>query len=120
MAERADPASRGRLTIADRVVERVATRAAGEVGQVVSTGSGLDNVLGHRYPRADATVAGDRARIQVQVAVAWPAPLAQVCASVRDHVRTRVGDLVGVQVDAVDVTAAKVVPAPAPERRSVQ
>jgi len=115
-----DADQRGRLVIADRVVERIATVAAGEVEGVVRVGSGLDQVLGYRYPKAHATVAGDRARIQVQIAIAWPHPLGQVCGTVRDEVRDRVAELIGVRVDAVDVTAAKVVHAPQPEEKRVQ
>jgi len=87
---------------------------------VAKAGSGLDQVLGRRYPKANATVAGDRARIHVEIAITWPHPLGQVCGQVRDGVRDRVTELIGVQVDAVDVTAAKVVHAPQPEGRRVQ
>lgn len=98
----------------------MATIAAGEVAGVVQIGSGLDQVLGNRLPRADAKVAGDRARIHVEVAIAWPQPLAEVCGKVREAVRERVSDLLGLRVDAVDVTAAKSVSAPQPEQRRVQ
>ena len=115
-----DRAQRGRLVIADRVVERIAAIAAGEVAGVVKAGSGLDQVLGHRYPKASATLAGNRTRIHVEIAVAWPHPLGQVCAQVQDEVRDRVTKLAGVRVDAVDVTAAKVVHVPGPQLRRVQ
>lgn len=115
-----DPGSRGGLVIADGVVERIATIAAGQVDGVVSVGSGLDHVLGHRYPRSTATVAGDRARLAVEVAVGWPHPLGQVCARVRDDVRSQVSGLTGITVDTVDVTAAKVVPVAVPARSRVQ
>jgi uncharacterized alkaline shock family protein YloU len=115
-----DPAQRGGLVIANRVVERIATLAAGEVEGVAKAGSGLDQVLGHRYPKANATVAGDRARIHVEIAITWPHPLGQVCGRVRDEVRNRVTEVIGVRVDAVDVTAANVVHASQPEQRRVQ
>ena len=115
-----DPAQRGRLVIADRVVERIATAAAGEVEGVANQGFGLGQVLGHGYPMANATVAGDRARVHVQIAVLWPYPLGQVCGQVRDEVSDRVTELIGLRVDAVDVTAAKVVHARQPEERRVQ
>jgi len=107
------------LVIADSVVERIAAIAAGEVEGVVKVGSGLDQVLGHRYPKVSAAIAGRRARIQVEIAVAWPYPLGRVCGQVRDAVRDRVTELAGVQVDAVDVHAATVVHPPEPERRRV-
>ena len=114
------PNDRGTLEIAVRVMEKVARTAASEVAGVVSTGSGFDQLLGHRYPSANATVLGSRARIRVDVAVAWPYPLAPVCAQVRDQVRTRVSDLVGMTVDVVDVTVSTVVHVSAPETRRVQ
>ena len=120
-----DPASRapddrGRLKISDHVVERVAMIAASEIGGVVSTGTGFDQILGRRYPKADASVARGRTRIQVDIAIAWPHALADVSAQVRQRVRERVSDLVGLTVDAVDVTASKVVHASQPEQRRVQ
>ena len=98
----------------------MAITAAREIDGVVSIGSGFDQVLGHRYPKADATVAGNRVRIEVDVAVTWPHPLAKVSADVRQRVRQRVSELVGLQVDAVDVTASKIVTAPESKVRRVQ
>lgn len=115
-----DPGQRGTLIIADSVVERIAAIAAGQVEGVVKAGSGLDHVLGHRYPKVSATIAGHRARIHVEIAVAWPHPLGQVCEQVRDQVHDHVTELAGVQVDAVDVFAAKVVHEPESEQRRVQ
>lgn len=115
-----DPGQRGTLVIADSVVERIAAIAASAVRGVISTGSGLDQVLGHRYPKVNATISGRRARIRVDIAVAWPSPLGQVCGQVRDEVHHRVTELAGIQVDAVDVHAAKVVHAPEPQRKRVQ
>ncbi len=115
-----EPGGRGRLVVADRVVERIATIAAREVPGVTPAGSALGRAVGRRYPKADAQVAGDRVRITVEVAVAWPASLVDVTAGVRDIVRSRLGELAGLQVDTVDVIAAKVVHEDAPTRRRVQ
>lgn len=117
---RQDPAHRGHLVVANTVVERIATLVASQVVGVVSAGSGFDQVLGHRYPKATATVAGDRARIHVEIAVAWPHPLGQVAERVRNEVRHRVTTLADLRVDAVDVTAAKVLHVPEPARRRVK
>lgn len=118
--DRAEASVRGDLLVADRVVQKIAGIAAGEVRGVVSTGSGVDQLLGRKYPHADATIAGSRARIQIDIAVAWPYPLSQVSSQVRDHVTDRVNDLVGLTVDAVDVTVSKVVHASAPQPRRVE
>lgn len=115
-----EPSERGHLTIADRVVERVAVMAARQVDGVAVTGSGLERAVGRSLPRAEAHVAGKRVRVEMQIAVTWPAALPQVSAAVRETVRERVSTLVGMHVDAVDVTTAKVVQARPREARRVQ
>ena len=114
-----DPARRGQTTIADRVVEHIAVISAREVSDVVPTHTTLERVTGRQYPKAEAQVAGDRARLHVQVAVAWPSPLGATTARVRETVGERLRQLTGLNVDRVDVTAARVVSAdqaPPPRR----
>nr|WP_269327477.1 Asp23/Gls24 family envelope stress response protein [Kineosporia mesophila] len=106
---RRDPAQRGDLSIADRVVEQVAVLATRQVPGVAVTGSGLERAVGRQFPRAQAHVAGRRARLVIQVAVIWPAALPEVTAAVRDSVHERVSTLVGMHVDAVDVSVVKIV-----------
>ena len=125
MAEQAEQRAtaagdRGSLTVADRVIERLATIAALEVDGVVRTGSAVDRALGRQYPKAEAHVAGGHARVTVEVAVRWPAPLADLAGHVRDQVRDSLTTLANVQVDAVDVVAAKMVIAATTPRRRVQ
>lgn len=102
------PEDRGRLEIAEQVVERVAAIAACEVPGVRRVGSGLESVVGRRYPKVRAQVAGGHVRVRVDVAVGWPAPLARTAAAVRTRVRERLSALVGLTVDVVDVTVATV------------
>ncbi len=101
-------------------MEHIARLTANEVDGVATLGSGLDKVLGRRYPKANADVAGSRARLNVQIAVAWPYLLADVCARVRDTVTTRLAELTGLSIDAVDVTAAQVVQPGQPPGSRVQ
>ncbi len=112
------PEERGRLEIAEQVVQRVAAIAACEVPGVRRVGSGLEGVVGRRYPKVQAQVAGGHVRVRVDIAVGWPAPLARTAAAVRTRVRERLSALVGLTVDVVDVTVATVeVPTRADERR---
>lgn len=111
---------RGRTVIQDTVLQRIATQEAAQVPGVAQTGSGLTKVVGRHLPKADAVVAGSRARVHVEIAVAWPHPLATVAASVREHVSARLTDLTGLSVDAVDVNVSRVVQAPEPVTRRVQ
>jgi len=117
LRELAPSAERGRTTIADRVVTKVAAIAATEVESVVDTRSGWTTIVRRGLPHAEAVVAGGTTRIAVEVAATWPAPLAQVSSDVRDHVTTRVADLTGTRVSRVDVTVADVVHQAAPARR---
>ncbi len=100
---------RGRTVIEAAAVEHIAARACLDVDGVTLAGSSLGKVVGRQYPKAHANVAGTRARIQVEIAVEWPHPLADVCGQVRQAVTSRVDELTGLNVDTVDVTAAKVV-----------
>jgi uncharacterized alkaline shock family protein YloU len=108
---------RGRTTIADQVVERIAAMAAAEVESVVDTRGGLTRLLLGHLPRASATVAGSTSRIQVEVAASWPTPLGTLAAQVRDHVSERVTTLSGLVVTAVDVSVADVVHTQSRQRR---
>ncbi|MGI8523442.1 MAG: Asp23/Gls24 family envelope stress response protein [Nocardioides sp.] len=104
----APPEERGDLTIADKVVERIASIAAREVEEVADMRAGWTRMYSS-LPKATAKVAGGRARIGVEVAAAWPSSLPGVTAEVRDHVNHQISRLTGVTVVAVDVTIADVI-----------
>lgn len=107
--------------IAERAVEHIATHVAcGVDGVAPDEGSGLTGALTRSYPRAAAHVAGNRTSVQLEIAVAWPSSLAATTAAVRDTVRARISELAGLEVDAVDVTAARVVHVHQVEPRRVQ
>ncbi len=110
------PEERGTLTIANKVVERVASIAAREIGQVTDSRAGWTQLY-RNLPTATAKVAGGRARVDVEVAAAWPSSLPEVTAQVRDRVSERVTHLTGVTVVAVDVTIADVIRPQADDRR---
>lgn len=114
-----DAATRGSLTISDRVIERISHRAALEVAEVTAVGTRIDQVIGHKYPKVDVQRAGQRVRIRAQVAVVWPAILPRVAAQVRDMIASRVGSLTGLTVDFVDVSIAQMIRAdPATKARA--
>lgn len=116
----AEPATRGRLRIADRVVERIATHSAAGIAGATRSGSTLTGVVGRQFPKASAQIAGSRVRISVDVAVLWPHSLPQVTAAVRDAVAAEVHRLAGMQVDAVDVTAARILHEPDDQSRRLR
>lgn len=101
----AAPAVRGGLVIADRVVSSIARLAALEVPGTVTVNKVAGGLASRALPRARARVAASRAHLTVEVAVAWPYSLVEVTSEVSRTVGRRVGELTGLVVDGVDVTA---------------
>jgi len=115
-----DPGSRGQLTIADRVIDKIAGQAALDVAGVVSSGSGLDTMVGRRLPRVSANTRGDQTRVGVDIAVAWPRSAADVASHVRAAVSDAVSEYAGLKVVAVDVAVTRVDPARSAKKARVQ
>ena len=106
-----DPAVRGSLTVGDRVVQKVALAAAARVPGVATATSSL---LGRDLPRASAHTHGTRARVEVDIALAWPAAAASTAQRVRHAVGDAVARYAGVRAERVDVRVVGVAdPAPA-------
>jgi uncharacterized alkaline shock family protein YloU len=102
------PEERGKLTIADRVVERVAAYAVSQVPHAVAAprrilGMSVGQARPEGDANVDATVRGATASIEVALAVAWPQPVDAVARAARDQVRREVERITGVHVDYVDV-----------------
>ena len=119
--ELGDPADRGSLTVADRVVERVAGHA---VTRVDGASAAPRRVLGisvgrNREERAaavDARVDGHVATVEASVAVRWPASVRTVAARLRQQVREDVERITGVRVAHVDIDVVSLT-APTSRRR---
>ncbi|MGY4771244.1 Asp23/Gls24 family envelope stress response protein [Kribbella sp. CWNU-51] len=107
-----DPGSRGRLDISPRVVERVAEATALQVHGVLRR----EATFGRGLPRAKAQLAGRRVGLDLEIAVEWGHPLAELAAETRGRVAQTVADLTGLGVDAVrvDISAVEL---PDPSRR---
>jgi uncharacterized alkaline shock family protein YloU len=110
----------GTIMIADGVVTKIAARAAAEnpdagaaaarmLGRAVP---GADRIPGVRsadldgLPKTTVDVDGSKAYVRLEISVRWPAPIPQVTAQVRDHVRGRVRELAGLDADEVDIVVA--------------
>jgi uncharacterized alkaline shock family protein YloU len=102
--------SRGMTDIADRVVEKIAGRAACEVEQVhAPPPRGLARITGppnEADADADVHVTGSTVQVEVRVAVSYPAPIHTVAQEVQRAVRDRVQSLTGLEVTAVRVDIA--------------
>jgi uncharacterized alkaline shock family protein YloU len=109
------PGQRGRTTIADRVVAKIATRAVAEVGQ---TGGAARQVIGVTVgrqtgegpARVSARVNGNLALIEIRLSLAYPAPVRSLTREVRRHVMEQVTTLTGIEVRHVDIEVARLLP----------
>ena len=109
----------GTITIADGVVTKIAARAAAENPDA---GAAVTRVLGRAVPGAgnvglrrtdlsalpktSVQVDGSKAYVTLELAVRWPASIAEVTGQVRRHVRERVRELAGLEVDEVHIVVA--------------
>ena len=108
VADPRDPGERGALSIADRVVERVAGYAVTQVDSAMAAprrvlGVNVGDARPQEHAAVDAQVHGDTATVQATIAVAWPASVRAVSDAVRRRVREDVGHITGVRVQQVDI-----------------
>lgn len=104
-----DVAARGRLTLKDRVAERIATRAALDTRGVRSHSGAVGRLVGRDLPRTHVAVAGDRIRAEVDIAVAWSHQLPVVAAEVHRNVTAALTEMAGLHVDGVTVRIDRIV-----------
>lgn len=116
------PEERGRLTVDDRVVEKVAGYA---VRFVADAAAAPRRVLGVKIGEArpddaasvQAQVQDDIASVHVAIAVRWPRSVQRVADGVRERIRSEVTAITGVRVDHVDVEVVSMTLPNAAERR---
>ncbi len=99
-------ASRGSLTIADRVVEKTASEILKGIPGVGGTTSGFLGIGGNdsldARPSVSVTLSG-RGVLDVRLGLRYPLPISQTTESVRETLRTEVESLTGVAVRQVDI-----------------
>ncbi|MGW5777198.1 Asp23/Gls24 family envelope stress response protein [Streptomyces sp. NPDC003863] len=86
---------RGATTVADRVVAKIAAQAAREALDALPEGGSK--------PHASVVVHREIAHVSVSLDLDYPSDVGRQCGAVRNRVRTRVEDLVGLEVHEVDV-----------------
>jgi uncharacterized alkaline shock family protein YloU len=109
----------GTISIADQVVTKIAATAAAEnpdAGAAVARvagravpGAGRMGVRGtdlDALPKTTVEVDGSKAFVHLEISVRWPASVPEVTGRVRRHVRDRVGELTGLQVEEVDIVVS--------------
>ncbi|MES4891954.1 Asp23/Gls24 family envelope stress response protein [Streptomyces sp. NPDC096012] len=114
-----DPASRGRTTIADGVVEKIAGLAARDVVGVHAMGSGLARTFGavrDRVPGGGKSVTrGVRAEVgevqtalDLEIVVEYGVAIADVARAVRENVIAAVERMTGLEVVEVNIAVSDV------------
>ena len=106
---------RGRTTLADRVIRKVAIQAALEIRHC----AGVDRTaLGVKVGRASVNAAavtdGAITGLSLTLAVEYPAPIIATTREIRSRVQQRVQTLCGLAVDHIDITVADL---PYPDRK---
>ncbi len=115
-----DPGERGTTTLADKVIEKIAARAAVDVTHALGLSRRLaGRDFGTPTVRAQARVDGQVAYLSLALAVEYPASARATTREVRAHVSNRVATLCGLDVDHIDITVA-VLRRPNADRRRVQ
>jgi uncharacterized alkaline shock family protein YloU len=118
-AARAGRNELGTISIADGVVTKIAARAAAEnpdagaaaarmlgravpgAGNLGMRGTDLDAL-----PKTTVEVDGSKAFVNLEISVRWPAYVPEVTGQVRRHVRNRVAEMTGLEVDEVHIVVA--------------
>lgn len=122
----------GTISIADGVVTKIAARAAAEdpdagaaaarmLGRAVPGASRLPGVRDTNLqglPKTSVVVDGSKAYVTLELSVRWPIPVPEVTGRVRSHVRDRVRELAGLDVDEVDIMVADLALGIAPPPRA--
>ncbi|WP_323377843.1 Asp23/Gls24 family envelope stress response protein [Streptomyces smaragdinus] len=115
-----DPATRGRTTIADGVVAKIAGLAARDVVGVHALGSGLSRTIGavrERVPGGGGsrTLAGVKAEVgelqtalDLEIVVDYGVAIADVARSVRENVIAAVERMTGLEVVEVNIAVSDV------------
>lgn len=113
---RAAPETRGATTIPSAVVAGIARQAAAEVAGVGGAAGGVLGLGARRdfdsRPAATCELYGTVAVLELDVGIAFPAPLADTCRRLRDHIRERVGELTGLEVGHMDIEISWLHPGP--------
>ncbi|MEU2113218.1 Asp23/Gls24 family envelope stress response protein [Streptomyces sp. NPDC019507] len=114
-----DPATRGRTTIADGVVEKIAALAARDVVGVHAMGSGLSRTFGavrDRVPGGKpsvtrgvkAEVGEKQTALDLEIIVDYGVAIADVARAVRENVVAAVERMTGLEVVEVNIAVGDV------------
>ncbi|KUJ40819.1 Asp23/Gls24 family envelope stress response protein [Streptomyces sp. NPDC093228] len=113
-----DPATRGRTTIADGVVEKIAALAARDMPGVHDLGGGLSRTFGavrDRVPGGSKATRGVKAEVgevqtalDLEIVVEYGVSIADVARAVRENVIVAVERMTGLEVVEVNIAVGDV------------
>jgi len=98
------PSERGILDVKTKAIQHIAEKAVLEIPGTVAHHSALGQFVGGGSPKANITMEGKRARVELDVAAVWPCNVTQISTDVRDRVLSEAARLSGVFIRTVDVT----------------
>ncbi|MCT1368005.1 Asp23/Gls24 family envelope stress response protein [uncultured Kocuria sp.] len=105
---------RGRLVVADRLVEKIAAQCASEFSSVGGRGGGFLGMGGHAdldsRPNVKVELTGSIAVLSVELGIEYPLPLEETTEQVREALVRTVSRLAGVEVRQVDIRVRYLVP----------
>lgn len=105
-----DPAHRGRVSLDDRVVEKIAGQAASEVATAGGRSGGFLGIGGEAdlatRPEVSITTSGRTVVLSLRLGLAYPASIRESTEAVRRHVASRVEALTGLAVRRLDIDVA--------------
>ena len=113
------PEDRGVTEISEKVVERIAARAASGIDGV----SAVPTSAIRRFLRpgaehaAEAAIGTNSVSVELHVSVEYPRPIPAVTDAVRQRVREQIEQLTGMSVGVVAITVAGLPPSRAPRAR---
>jgi len=103
----ADPDTRGMTTLANRVVEKIAARAASEVDHCTGIPRSIAGIgTGNTAVQVDAVTDGAITGLTLRLGIEYPAPITSTTRRIRGHVTDVVQQLCGLRVDHIDITVA--------------
>ncbi|MER7990116.1 hypothetical protein ABTY53_31690 [Streptomyces noursei] len=111
---------RGATRVADRVVAKIAARAAREALHAASPGDPTDAHATVTVTRREAHPPFGEARLRVAVELPYPAPIGPRCQLVRRQVAERVRTLAGMTVTEVAVRVERLISPLSPGRERLR
>lgn len=117
-AELPPPEQRGTLEVSQSVVRKVAEHAADQVPGTIRATRRMAGVgLGLRGATVRVGGSGNEVELSIDLALAYPSPVREIVADLREQVAAQVMRTTGYQVRSVDVTVSALQPEERPRVR---